>query len=123
MALYDPAQQGLLKFQDDRFGTISAKWRLSILLSVALLELALVVWIQYGDSHLLVTFFPTLSFSLINSGILVHAIHIMRVKRRSRYRDYLSALPPGLITLSAGKLDSLSQKEIIAWQDTQKVSL
>lgn len=122
MALYQP-HQVLLAFSDDCFSTVRGALRPYIMMAVVLIELALVVWIHDGSDHLSVTSFPALAFSLISSGVLVYALHILRVKRRANYRDYLSSVPAELITLNAQKMDAVTRKEIADWQDNQKVTL
>ncbi|WP_277850687.1 hypothetical protein [Moellerella wisconsensis] len=85
--------------------------------------LALVVWIHDGSEELPITSFPALAFSLISSGVLVYALHLLQVKRRTNYRVYLSSVPAELITLSAEKMDTVSRKEIADWLVAQKVTL
>lgn len=122
MALYQP-HQVLLALSDDCFSTVRGALRPYIMMAVVLIELALVVWIHDGSDHLSVTSFPVLAFSLISSGVLVYALHVLRVKRRANYRDYLSSVPADLITLNAQKMDAVTRKEIADWQDSQKVTL
>ncbi|UNH40603.1 hypothetical protein MNY66_16295 (plasmid) [Moellerella wisconsensis] len=122
MALYQP-HQVLMAFSDDCFSTIQGAWRPFIMMAIVMIELALVVWIHDGSEELPITSFPALAFSLISSGVLVYALHLLQVKRRTNYRVYLSSVPAELITLSAEKMDTVSRKEIADWLVAQKVTL